>query len=321
MKRFRRLLASVLIGALLVSSLGLSGCISPGKEGALKLPPAKITSPAIAQDGILRVGVDSSHVPFAGTSDGEIIGIDVDVAAALAEDLGLKLEVVDVKDQDVGALLRDGTIDVVMCVQDSASTATSTTPAFSEVKVGPYLIDGPAAFAVSYSGGIEGFDKNLLNGARVAAQDISLAAWQVGKDFGDTNLQVYPTLNGAFDHLISGDASYVAADAIVGSSQAVKYADVSCVGFITDPTGIYMGVATDKTELASALTETLRTLRDNGTLQIIISKWLGPVSAQTVSSNMAIISLTGVDQAGESDVTTDTSENEPTEEVTDELEE
>jgi polar amino acid transport system substrate-binding protein len=302
MKRFRRLFASVLVGVLTIMSLGLAGCIGPGKEGALTLPPAKVSSPVLAQDGVLRVGVDSSHVPFAGSSDGAIIGIDVDIAASLAEELGLRLVIVDVAGQDVNALLRDGTIDVVMGIQPA--TTSTTIPQFTEVQVGPYLIDGPAAFTVSYSTEAADFDKNQLGGARVSSQEGSLSAWQVEKDFGGANLETYPTLNRAYDDLVAGAISYVAADAIVGSFLAVKYADVSCVGLIADPTGVYMGVATDKTELATALTETLRTVRDNGTLQVIISKWLGPLSARTVSSDKAIVSLTGdsPEAAGAGDV-------------------
>lgn len=297
MKRFCRLLTSVLIGALTVSSLGLVACVGPGKEGVLALPSAKIVAPAIAQSGILRVGVDSSHVPFAGSSDGQTIGIDVDVAAALAEELGLKLEVVDVKDQDVNVLLKDGTIDVTMGVQ--VGTALQTT--FTEAQVGPYLIDGPAAFTISYSADPGAFDATQLNGARVAAQEGSLSAWQIDKDFGSENLQALSTLNSAFELLIDGGVSYVAADAIVGSFLAVNYADVNCVGLIADPTGIYMGVATGKAELATALTSALRTIRDNGSLQIIISKWLGSVSARTVSSDKAVVSLTGESPATASD--------------------
>jgi hypothetical protein len=136
----------------------------------------------------------------------------------------------------------------------------------------------------------------------------------VERDFGAENLQTVPTLAGAFDQLISGEVSYVTADAIVGSFLAIKYNDVNCVGLISDPIGIYMGVATDKVELATALTEALRTIRDNGTLQIIIAKWLGPVSAQTVSSSQAVTSVTGEGSTG-SDVTA------PVEEGTDAPEE
>jgi polar amino acid transport system substrate-binding protein len=244
---------------------------------------AVIAPPGIASEHTLRVGVDSSHAPFAGSAGNDIIGIDIDIAAALAEQMGLNLVPVDVKGQDVGALLRAGEIDVAMGIQPDAAAD------FSEAQVGPYLVDGPAVFTVGLSDTPQSFDPAQLNGMKVVAQEGSLSAWQVGKDYGDDSLVTYPSLTMVFEELSNGVASYAAADAIVGSFLAVQYENVRCEGMLSEPKGVYMGVATDKQELATKLTEALRGLRDGGTIQIIVAKWLGPVSAQTVLSAQAIM--------------------------------
>jgi polar amino acid transport system substrate-binding protein len=297
MKLRRRALAGALRGILSVilafALLGLTGCFGFGGQEKLTLPAAKVKAPGIAQDGVLRVGVDSSKAPFAGRPDNTIIGIDVDIAAALAEQMGLELLLVDTNGQDINALLKDGTVDVVMNIQGDIAAS------FSEVQVGPYLIDGPAIFAVGLSSEAQAFDPAQLNGMTIAAQEASLAAWQVGKDYGDDKLLTFPSLNGALDELSAGGVSYAAADAIVGSYLAVQqYKDIRCEGLLVEPQGVYMGVATDKTELATALTEALRSLRDGGNLQVIVAKWLGPVSAQTVLSDQAIVSLASSDSSG-----------------------
>jgi polar amino acid transport system substrate-binding protein len=276
------------------ASLGLAGCFAPGKTGSLSLSTPVVAPPSIGKEGVLRVWVDSPKAPFAGHSDGEVIGIDVDIAAALAEQMGLKLEIVEPDDfpgTDVNALLREGTVDVAMGIQGDA------TDAFTEVQVGPYLVDGPAVFAIGLSDAPRSFDPAQITGLKIVAQEGSLAAWQVSKDYGDENLLTYPTLEKAFDELAAGAFSYAAADAIVGSFLAVRYENVRCEGLLTGPTGIYMGVATGQEELATRLTEALRSLRDGGNLQIIIAKWLGPLSAQTVLSSQAIVSLTGTEGA------------------------
>jgi polar amino acid transport system substrate-binding protein len=241
--------------------------------------------------------VDPSHAPFAGYSGSDIIGIDVDIAAALAEQMGLRLEIVrpdDFPDKDVNALLRDGDVDVAMGIQGDIASA------FTEVQVGPYLIDGPAIFTVGLSDESRGFDPAQIAGMKVVAQEDSLAAWQVRKDYGDENLVTYPSLEKTFDELAAGSVSYAAADAIVGSFQAVQsaqYKNIRCEGMLPDSTGVYMGVAIGKEELATRLTEALRDLRDGGNLQIIVAKWLGPVSAQTVLSSQAIVSLAASGEA------------------------
>jgi polar amino acid transport system substrate-binding protein len=301
MKYWRRALMGMLIGITAFASLGLGGCIIPNKEGSFALSSAKIAPPAIAAEGVLKVWVDPSHAPFAGYSDNVVIGIDVDIAAALAEQMGLKLEIVrpdDFPGKDINALLRDGDVDVAMGIQgDTASL-------FTEVQVGPYLIDGPAIFAVGLTDESQNFDPAQIAGMKVVAQEDSLAAWQIRKDYGDENLLTYPSLEKTFDELAAGSVSYAAADAIVGSFQAVQsaqYENIRCEGMLPDSTGVYMGVAAGREELATKLTEALRDLRDGGNLQIVVAKWLGPVSAQTVLSGQAIVSL-----ASSGEGTTDT---------------
>ena len=81
-------------------------------------PPEKsatVSSPTIGKSGTLRVGVNAGSPPLAGSpsSSSKIVGIDVDVAAALADQLGLKLEIVDVG-TDPEAALKEGKVDVAM---------------------------------------------------------------------------------------------------------------------------------------------------------------------------------------------------------------
>jgi polar amino acid transport system substrate-binding protein len=293
MKFLRRIGTVLLIGVLASISLGLVGCFAIGKDGGLTLPPATVAPPEIIESSTLYVGVDSSHAPFAGISGTEVIGIDVDIAYALAEQMGLRAQIVDIAGEDASAVVRDGRtstgqpIDVVMGIQTGVAN-TASTP-FTEAQVGPYLVDGPAVFTVGLSSAPQSLDPAQLNGMKIVAQEGSLSAWQVSKNYGDESLITYPSLATAFDELSAGTVSYAAADAIVGSFLAVQYENIRCEGMLTEPQGVYMGVATNRHELASKLTDALRSLRDGGSLQIIVAKWLGPVSAQTVLSTQAIV--------------------------------
>ena len=85
-----------------------------------ELKSAEVAPPVIGEEGTLRVGVNTENPPLAGMGSGKIIGIDVDIAAALADELGLKLSVVDVGSDPAGALA-NGTVDVVLGIDDSAS--------------------------------------------------------------------------------------------------------------------------------------------------------------------------------------------------------
>jgi polar amino acid transport system substrate-binding protein len=303
MKLWHRIQAVVLAGILAATSLGLTGCFTPGREGALALPtPPSIAPPDIVSPEVLRVGFDSSHAPFAGLSGQNIIGIDVDIAAALAEQMGLKLEIVEIKDQDVNALLKgidaegnpipdDARIDMVMSVQTDAAAP------FAGIQVGPYLIDGTAVFAVGLSSDPKEFNPADLNGVKIVAKEGTLSAWRVTKDYGEESLITYPSLEKAFEELAAGTVSYAAADAIVGSFLAVQYENVRCEGMFSESEGVYVGFAPDKQKLAEQLTKELRDLRDSGKLQVIVAKWLGPVSAKTVLNTQAIVALNSAGEA------------------------
>jgi polar amino acid transport system substrate-binding protein len=89
--------------ALLVAAtlaLGAVACSKRSVEPELK---PKIFPPTIAEAGVLRAGVDLDYPPSAGVDKGTEAGIDVDVAAAIAERLGLRLRLVDVGETGVAA--------------------------------------------------------------------------------------------------------------------------------------------------------------------------------------------------------------------------
>ena len=285
MRALQRVLAVLAMGALLAATLGLSGCFSPSLEGKLTLKQPALAPPAISKDGVLRVGVDTSHAPYAGLADGKVIGIDVDIAAALAEEMGLKLEVIDTRGQNATTLLHEGTIDVVMGLQNDDASP------FTDRKIGPYLVDGPAIFTIGLTDTPAPFDPTSLNGQQVAAQENSLSAYRIGKDYGEESVAPYPTLEAAFNQLTGGTYSYVAADAVVGSFIAVKAGNIQCLGIINDAQGVYIGVGSDSSDLAAAIYDALKSLRDNGSLQVIISRWLGPISATVVLKDNDVIPM------------------------------
>jgi polar amino acid transport system substrate-binding protein len=284
--KFERLKKVVAVFATLVLVLVLSASLLSGCAGAtgskdIKLDP-KITSPAVATDGVLKVGVDSTHAPFAGLSKNELVGIDVDIAAALADQLGLKLELVDINGKSVDDLLTDKSIDIVMDVEQTGGSVIKGT------EVGPYLESGPALFTIVKTSTLPTIDLNSMSGTKIAAQKDSLSAWALDERIGKGTADVKTNLDEAFKAVESGASTYAAADAIVGSYLAVDYNGVSCVKMIGTPIPVYIGVGKDNTTLPDALSTALRTIRDNGELKIILSKWLGSVSAGVVMGTAAI---------------------------------
>ncbi len=57
----------------------------------------KLDASATINEGVLTVGINANNSPYGGTNaSNQTVGIDVDVAAAIAQELGLRMQIVDV---------------------------------------------------------------------------------------------------------------------------------------------------------------------------------------------------------------------------------
>lgn len=258
----KRIAAAIMAGVLAASfALVGTGCSGSNYEPELKDPT--VTTPTIGQAGTLRVGVDTNKSPLAGKGNDKIIGIDVDIAAAIADDLGLKLSIVETG-SDPQAAIDEGRVDIVMGVDGSETDAGFWLSS-------EYLPTAIALFAKSPNEAppIKG------SGEKIAAQVSSKSAWAVTNEYGSA-LETATNLGDAFNQLESGKVKYVAADAIIGLYAAHRQGvDASIIALMSKPSGYCVGVALSNTALQSTISDTLKTLTSNGIIDVIEKKWLG----------------------------------------------
>lgn len=242
----------------------LAGCSSQQSY----TPPEKsatVSSPAIGKSGTLRVGVNAGSPPLAGSpsSSSKIVGIDVDVAAALADQLGLKLEIVDVG-TDPEAALKEGKVDVAMGIGSEIEVSFWRSPA--------YLPKGVALFSTSANATVP----TKASSPKIAAQVSSTSSWQVTNEFGQDALVSENDLKSAFAALADGSAQYVAADAVIGMYAAHSGGyDAQIVALMQQPGGYCVGMLEANTELQAAVKYALAALTDGGIVSVIEKKWLG----------------------------------------------
>lgn len=267
-KRFVAVAVSALAAVLLVA---LCGCTGPYDPNA-SMKESTVAPEALHQPGTLRVGVDASSYPFAGQANGETSGIDVDVASALAMEMGLKIEVVDVGAEPAKAI-EAGDVDIVMGVEgEEAGDSMWTSDAYAPSVIGVFSMDEGAAVPKS------------SKKPSIAAQTSSLSAWLVSRQFGAEALTAEDDLKTAFADLADGTVQYAAADAVVGkyvlNSQGING---YLVALMQQPDGYCIGMAGDNAELQTAVTQALSTIQTNGIMGIIMQKWTGgPVNVQDV---------------------------------------
>ena len=203
MKRFG--MAMLVCAIVACTSLLLAGC-----EAKTYTPPAKnqtVSASALGKAGVLRVGVNSASAPLAGqaTSSSRIVGIDVDVASYLADQLGCKVEIVDVGN-DPATALANGMVDVVLGVEvtdDEVQYWRSPT----------YIQTGVALFGTESETAVPTVD----SAPQIAAQASSKSSWRVTNLYGDASLVAQDDLKSAFASVEQGAVRYVAADAVIGT--------------------------------------------------------------------------------------------------------
>lgn len=264
-KHARRVMVSAMS---LLCAVGLSGVLSACSASEPYTPPAKdpvISSPVIAENGVLKVGVNSSNPPLAGTlGSGELIGLDVDIAAALADQLGLKVQIIDVG-TDAEAALTNGQVDIVMGLDKSNTDLNCW---LSDA----YLSSGVSLFAAS---GVEPIPANE-EGVSIAAQASTKSAWTVVNEFDKATLVAKENLEDAFAAASSGEAQYVASDAIIGAYLArEKGSNLVIVSLLQQSSGFAIGVLGTNAELQQAISEALVSLQGGGLIPLIQTKWLG----------------------------------------------
>lgn len=273
--------ALTLTVALLLLALG-PGCTKAPDEPVLT---PKIAPPLIAVAGVLHVGIDTTYPPFAGEDKGRQAGIDVDVASALADRFGLKLELVEISPAEAAPALADREIDLAI-----AGISITDAVGADVVFAGSYLVNGPALFSLTVGGsseptGAPAFDPASLGKARVGCQKESAAYWSIESQYGEGYAVGYSTLRGAFEALRDGDADVVACDAIVGAYLARDFPGVVFVEQYGPAAPVGVVVASDAQELETKVRDALDALSADGVLDAIRSKWVGnlPVLEATAS--------------------------------------
>lgn len=253
---------------------GSAGCKKEPESG---LDP-KIVPPAIAEAGVLRAGVDLAYPPLAGVDGEKQAGIDIDVASALADKLGLKVTFVDVEPSQAATALADGTVDIMLSVPLTSADLTRVIPA------GTYIADGPAAFvSVEGTGSIEPtMTLDTLPTTAIAVQTESEAFWLVSSEYGAEALAPVESLRAALAAVESGESQVAVGSAIVGAYIARDFDHIRFAGQLAPATPFTIAVAAENTELADAVRLSLDELAADGVLDSVRSKWVGSLPALTV---------------------------------------
>ena len=217
--------------------------------------------------GKLTRSTNAAFPPYEMTTDsGDFEGIDVEVAGAIAEKLGLELQVDDM-DFDAALLAaQNGKSDIVM----AGVTVTDERQKVMD-------------FSDTYAEGIQSIivpeDSDIASADDLAGKIIGTQRGTTGyiyctDDFGDENVMAYDNGLTAVQALNNGQVDAVVIDnapakEFVAANPGLKILDTA---YAQEDYAI--GVAKGNTELLNAINGALEELQADGTLQSIVDKYI-----------------------------------------------
>ncbi|VVE78401.1 amino acid ABC transporter substrate-binding protein [Pandoraea sputorum] len=230
----------------------------------------------IKKAGVLRVATFDSNPPFGyvDAKSHKIVGLDVDYAKALADKLGVKLELQPTNPANRIPFLTSRKVDLVL------ANFTITDERAKQVD-----------FSIPYFSSGQQF---LAKKGTLSSPD-QLSALRIGADKGTTNeitlREKFPKATiVAFD-----DTPFAFAALRTGTVQAITQDGPKLVGLLANVpdkqnyeipaftiSNDYMGVGVPKGEarLTTFVNDTLRDLEKDGTAANIYDRWFGPKSTQ-----------------------------------------
>jgi len=254
---------------LVVVALVLSGCGGNGAAGDGEAASAQSLDRILA-DGVIKIAVPQD-TPLFGTqaADGSYQGYDVDVATLLAEELGVKLELVPVSSANRIPYLTSGRADLVianMGVQPARAEVISFSKAYAPFFWAVYGtknqdVEG-IEDTVPYKVGATLGTMEELAFTAAAPEGVTVSR------YSDQATTAQAFLSGQVDLIVTGNAI---AAGLMRDNPAMGIESK----FVMRQSPCHIGVRRGETALLNWVNATIYSYKLNGTLDELSVKWFG----------------------------------------------
>ena len=233
-------------------------------EAASETETAELST---VEPGKLIMSTNAAFPPYEMTTDsGEFEGIDIETAQAIADKLGLELQIDDM-DFDAALLaVQQGKADMVMAgvtVTDERQNVMDFTDSYAT---------GIQSIIVKEDSDIASVDD--LAGKKIGTQRGTTGYLYCSDDFGDENVVAYDNGLTAVQMLNNGQVDCVVIDnapakEFIAANPGLKLLDTAYV-----EESYAIGIGKGNTELKDAINTALEELKADGTLQAIVDKYI-----------------------------------------------
>ena len=253
----------IAIALVLVLALGVfAGCGSKKEETATTL---KTVTP-----GKLTMATNAYFAPYEYYDGDKIVGIDAEIAAAIAKELGLELVINDMEFDSIITAVKGGSADFGL------AGMTVSEDRLKEIDFSISYASGVQSIIVKEGSPIKSADDLAAEGAtyKIGVQLGTTGDQYATGDFGDERVVQYTKGNEAVVALLGGDIDCVIIDnepakAFVANNEGLTiletaYADEDYAAC----------VAKTNPELKKAIDAAIKKLTENGTIDAIVAKYI-----------------------------------------------
>lgn len=220
-----------------------------------------------AKDNTLTMGTNAAFPPYEFVDDdGNIVGIDAEIAAALAEKLGMELEIKDMEFDSLITACAGGSVDVVlagMTVNDERKESVNFSDSYAT---------GVQVIIVKEGSDIATVDD--LEGKTIGVQAGTTGDIYCTDDYGQDYVKQYNNGALAVAALNNGQVDCVIIDNepaknFVAANEGLKILETE---YVTEDYAI--AIAKENTDLLAKINTAMAELKADGTIDKIIDKYI-----------------------------------------------
>ena len=218
------------------------------------------------KEGVLTMATNATFPPYEYYEGNEIIGIDTEIAKAVADRLGLELKIEDMEFNSIIIAVTQGKADIGL------AGMTVTEERKEAVDFSDSYATGIQAVIVTEDSSIASIDD--LNGKKIGVQLATTGDIYAKEDFGEENVEAYNKGADAVMALKQGKVDAVIIDnqpaiSFVNSTDGLKILDTEYA--VEDYAA---AIKKGNTALTEAFNSALAELKEDGTIQSIVDKYI-----------------------------------------------
>lgn len=262
-------LSIAMLSMVLAGSMLLTGC-GGNNQAAGENDSADTQQSETAENtdgGVLRMGTNATFPPYEYVDENnEVAGIDADIAAAIAEKLGMELEITDMAFDSLIPALQSDTIDIVlagMTVDPERAEQVNFTDSYA---TGVQVIIVPEGSDIASPDDLEGKNIGVQTGTTGDLYCTDDYGQEFVKQFDNGPLAVAALVNGQVDCVVIDNEP---AKNYVAANQGLKILDTAYAN-----EEYAAAIAKDNTELFEQVNAAIQELKEDGTIDSIIEKYI-----------------------------------------------